>query len=126
MTPRSTIQLILVTVLWCLPLFGCGRSTVDPSGDLQGSWAENISIPGASLILTLNQAGPIVTGTGTYAIEAGRAGILQVAGTYTAPAISLTLSYDYGTARTFTGTRLDANHIGGTFSDGGVVTFTRR
>jgi hypothetical protein len=101
----------------------CGSPT-SPSAMLAGTWSENFSIVGASLVLTIDMTG---TGTGTYAIEAGRSGSVQVTGTVTQTTITLTLRYDYGLVRTFTGTSTDNNHVAGTFSDSsGVVVFTRR
>jgi hypothetical protein len=112
-------------LLW-LPLLllsACENSTA-PSTDLAGTWAENFSVPGASLVVTLDQAG---NGTGTYAIEAGRSGTLQVTGTFTRPTVVLVIQYDYGPVRTFAGTLVDASHITGSFGDSsGILTFTRR
>ena len=65
--------------------------------------------------------------SGTYAIEAGRSGVLQVTGSATSTTIMLTLQYDSGVVRTFTGTMSDPNHLTGTFSDTtGTVMFIRR
>jgi hypothetical protein len=75
-------------------------------------------------VLNLDAAG---NGQGTYAIEAGRSGILQVNGTSTGSMIKLAIQYDYGLALSFTGTLTDADHLVGTFSNNsGTVTFTRR
>jgi len=95
-----------------------------PSSTLAGSWRENFSIPGASLILTLDAAG---NGSGTYAIEAGRSGVVQVAGVVVQSGVTLTIRYDYGPVRTFTGMLADANHLTGVF-DGNpaTVVFTRQ
>jgi hypothetical protein len=62
-----------------------------------------------------------------YAIEAGRAGSVQVAGTLVRPTITLVIRYDYGLVRTFTGTLIDGNHLTGSFADSSdLLTFTRR
>jgi hypothetical protein len=91
---------------------------------LAGTWAENFSIVGASLVLTIDPAG---NGTGTYAIEAGRSGSVHVTGAVTQTTITLTLRYDYGLARTFSGALTDNSHLAGTFDDSaGTVVFTRR
>jgi hypothetical protein len=113
------IRLLLLTLLLTL---ACD-STTAPSSDVAGTWAENFSFPGASLVVTLDQSG---SGTGTYAIEAGRSGTLEVSGTYTRPTVMWVLQYDYGAVRSFAGTLVDANHISGNFADStGMVTFTR-
>ena len=104
-------------------VFACG-SPMAPSSAWAGTWAENFGFPGASLILTIDAAG---NGDGTYAIEAGRSGTLQVTGTVMPTMVTLTIRYDYGVVRTFTGTLSDANHLTGMFADSaGTAVFTRR
>jgi hypothetical protein len=73
-----------------------------------GTWAENFSFPGASLVVTVDAFG---NGSGTYAIEAGRSGVVQVHGTVGHATIMLTIQYDSGLVRTFTGSLSDANHL---------------
>src|SRR5215467_9780046 len=98
-----------------LALLGSACSTpTSPSPVLAGTWAENFSIAGASLVLVIDASG---NGNGTYAIEAGRSGQVQVTGALTQTQIALAIRYDYGLVRTFTGTLTDANHLGGTFND---------
>ncbi len=102
----------------------CSTSPIAPSPTVAGTWAEVFTVAGASLVVTLDAAG---NGTGTYAIEAGRSGAVQVIGTVTAARVMLVIAYDYGSVRTFSGTLTDANHLTGTFADAtGAVTFTRR
>jgi hypothetical protein len=97
---------------------------VSPAPDLAGTWAEQFSIPGASLIMTLDHSG---NGQGTYAIEAGRSGTVQVTGTVVGSAATLVIQYDYGVAETLTGSLTDAGHFVGSFgASTGTVTFTRR
>jgi hypothetical protein len=104
-------------------IVGCSSPSA-PSAAVAGTWAENFSIVGASLIVAVDNAG---NGSGTYAIEAGRSGVLQVTGQVAASTLTLTIRYDYGAVRTFTGTLTDANHLSGTFDDSaGTVMFTRR
>ena len=101
-----------------------------PAADVQGTWDADFNIPGAALVLDLNQSDSTVTGSGTYAIEAGRSGTVQEIGSYSRPAISLRITYDYGRAETFTGTVLNAQHMFGTVSDSAghtsALSFTRR
>src|ERR1700681_1455411 len=97
---------------------------MSPSPTLAGTWAANSSIPGASLVLTVDAFG---NGSGTYAIEAGRSGAVQVMGTLVQTRVTLTIHYDYGPVRTFAGTLSDTNHLAGAFDDNsGTVVFTRR
>src|SRR5262245_12017193 len=98
-------------LLCALILISACSNPTAPSAALAGTWAENVSIVGASLILAVDGSG---NGSGTYAIEAGRSGTFVV-------------RYDYGPVRTFTGTQTDADHLSGTFDDSsGAVVFTRR
>ena len=107
----------------CALVSACASSTV-PSPTVAGTWAENFSFPGASLIVTVDASG---NGSGTYAIEAGRSGVVQVHGTVGQATIILTIQYDSGLVRTFTGTLSDANHLTGVFDDTvGTVVFARR
>jgi hypothetical protein len=98
--------------------------------DLAGTWAADVGIPGASLDFTLAQTDGQLAGQGTYSIEAGRAGTLQVDGVYQRPAVTLSIRYDYGVTETYVGTVLNAGHMTGTISDsrgqGFPLTFTRR
>ena len=55
-----------------------------------------------------------ITGTGTYVQEAGRAGTLQVVGTYHRPSINLSLHYDFSQDPAYyVGTVQDGSHIAG-------------
>ncbi len=92
--------------------FAC-TGNVGPANNLSGTWSANYSFPGSSLVLTLSQQGPSITGTGTYQIEAGRAGTLQVVGGYRAPSLNLTLHYDTQSDAVYVGTVQDASHITG-------------
>ena len=108
---------------------GCS-SSLAPVADVQGIWTADYTVPGASLVLDLTQTNDAVEGTGTYSIEAGRAGNLQIRGTYGRPSITLNLTFDYGATGTYAGTVLDSRHVRGQISYGtGQVTsltFTRR
>jgi hypothetical protein len=107
-----------------LALTSACSSPAAPSSTVAGTWSENLSVPGASLIVTLDASG---NGNGTYAIEAGRSGVIQVSATEAPPALTLILRYDYGGVRTFHATQIDSNHLSGTFDDSAAtVVFTRR
>src|SRR5256885_9256458 len=90
---------------------------LSPTNDPSGTWAANFSLPGPSLVLNLEQGDGDIVGTGSYAIEAGRAGRLAFTGTYNRPDITLALHYDYGRDLTFTGSVQDARHMSGTLAD---------
>ena len=105
-------------------------TSLAPASDVRGTWAADFKVPGASLVLDLKQSDATVEGSGTYAIEAGRVGTLQVSGTYARPDITLNIAFDYGFTETYVGTVFDSQHMGGTVTDtaGHVSTlsFTRR
>jgi hypothetical protein len=113
---------LVVVLVFTLLLSACA-SPNSPSPNLAGSWAEDSSIPGASLTMTLDASG---NGRGAYAIEAGRSGAVNVTASIDRTMITLVIQYDYGLVQTFIGTLADANHLMGGFgSNSGTVTFTR-
>lgn len=96
-----------------LLLAGCGNGLA-PANDLSGTWAATYPFPGASLVLNLRQEGAVITGTGTYVQEAGRAGTVQVVGTYHRPSVNLSLHYDFSQdPASYVGTVQDSSHIAG-------------
>ena len=65
-----------------------------------------------------------MTGTGTYAIEAGRAGSTTIDGTVSGSTLTLTITRDYGLVESFTGTLIGATHLAGTLAiDGFAQSF---
>jgi len=96
-----------------LLLFGCGNG-LGPANDLSGTWAATYPFPGSSLDLNLTQTGAGITGTGTYQMEAGSGGTLQVVGTYQRPSVNLTLHFDFGQDQAYVGTVRDGSRIIGT------------
>jgi hypothetical protein len=118
--------LVLSFVLLSL---ACNTDVAAP-GELQGTWSADLNLPGASLVLDIVQNDGTIAGGGTYAIEAGRAGTLQVSGTYARPDISLTIARDFGLRQVFAGTVLDSRHMAGTITDeaghSSPLSFTRR
>jgi len=131
MTPARSLYVFgqAVGLLSLSALLSCSNGLA-PANDLGGTWAANFSVPGSSLVLTVAQADGHITGTGSYAIEAGRAGTLQFTGSYDRPRIALALHYDFGQNRLYSGTVTDDRHMSGILADsvgrGGAVTFTRR
>jgi len=84
-------------------LLSCSNGLA-PSNDLGGTWASNFPLPGSRIDLNLEQADRNITGTGSFAFEAGRAGTLTVTGSYDRPRIALVLHYDFGLNHTYSGT----------------------
>lgn len=118
----------LLLVLGLLPL-SC-TSSLAPASDVQGTWVADFNLPGASLVLDLKQSQALIQGTGSYAIEAGRVGTLEVSGSYPRPTITLVMSFDYGHTETYTGTVRDSQHMSGIVADSAghesTLSFTRR
>ena len=125
---RRLAPTTLLLVIATLALESCENATAPPS-DIAGIWAEDLAIPGASLILDIAQSGLALSGTGTYSIEAGRSGTLQIVGTYSRPDVSVSISFDYGLTETFTGTVRDSRHMSGSVASNGgssSLSFTRQ
>lgn len=70
---------------------------------LVGEWSQLYTIRGASFVFTLTAHDSTVSGTGSYAIEAGRSGTITVHGVAGANRTSLDFVYDYGTEAHFEG-----------------------
>jgi hypothetical protein len=96
-------------------LAACGDSS---STSISGTWVEKETLPGAKLILVLRDDSGTVSGVGSYTIEAGRTGTLNVTGTFHDPDVSLALVYDFGDTVAFTGTLKTATQMVGTFGGG--------
>lgn len=73
-------------------------------GVLAGQWSQDSTVVGSSVVLSLAVTDTVVTGTGTYTIEAGRPGTLTVSGVATPTHVSLDLTYDTGALAHFDGT----------------------
>src|SRR5579862_8569693 len=82
---RKTIFLVSLLGL------GCADSSA-PSGQLNGTWTHDYSIPGMGFQMTLATQGNAVSGTGTWAGEACCAGTVSVTGTLTDGALKLDLT----------------------------------
>jgi hypothetical protein len=84
-----------------------GRQTIS------GAWAHTAIGPVYREFMTLSQSGTHVTGTGEYAIEAGRAGPTLIEGDWSGSRLTLIITRDYGLRETFTGTLTDQKHLVG-------------
>ena len=116
-----------VSVLFLLS-FGC-HNAAEPLANLSGHWAAPYSVPGSSLEFTLSQLADSLHGSGTYAIEAGSAGTLELRGAYARPAVQLTLIYQFGTRLYFTGQVAGSRMVGTVTDSAGHVssrTFLKR
>lgn len=90
-----------------------------------GTWAHTGIGPVYRELMTLTQDGNRVSGTGTYAIEAGREGPTTIDGTLSGRTLTLTITRDYGLRETFTGTLTDPAHLVGKIAmDGFTQAFS--
>ena len=89
-------KLRLVPAFLSLWVVGCHVATDPADVNLAGCWAKQIEIAGSALSFTLSEADGTISGTGTFAIEAGRNGTLVVSGRRSGKDLWLTLNYDFG------------------------------
>lgn len=78
----------------------CSHDVTQPSdgpgpSDFTGSWTQNlgVSVPGVQFLLALRDSGQAVTGTGTWANEAGPSGALVANGTPVGDSAHLQIIY---------------------------------
>jgi hypothetical protein len=108
----------IVAVASLLLLSGCGGGDSAPPV-VDGKWAAPTVIVGSSMAMSLASQQSSVTGTGTYAAEAGASGTFTVSGTYQPPRLSLVLQYDNGHTGSYSATLSDASHMNGTITSSG-------
>ncbi len=102
---------------------GC-RNSAEPASDLSGQWAVTYSFPGSSFEFTLTQVNDSLHGTGSFAMEAGSAGTLDVRGAYARPAVALVFAYESGRHEYFTG-QVERSRMVGTATDSAGHTYPR-
>ena len=125
---RKLLPIFLILAVGCLETTSLSISTCSGAGTggICGVWVADPTVPGSSLVLSLQLRDGVLSGTGTYSIEAGRSGDLDVGGTYSAPVVEMRLAYDYGFVAPFTGTLTSSRQIVGTFlnSSGQAIPLT--
>jgi len=96
MTKRNHIALALAAIL----IAACAHDSSSPEtrpgpSDVSGSWGQKFgtTIPGVQFLLALRDSQQVVTGTGTWANEAGPSGSLVASGTAIADSIHLRIIY---------------------------------
>jgi hypothetical protein len=91
---------------------------------MSGSWTATSLPVGSSIAFQLTEQDSKLAGVGGYRIEAGRAGLLTVAGKRSGNDVALALAYDNGNKAAYAATLVDASHMSGTlaFQDGSTST----
>src|SRR5437868_3980555 len=84
MRTRTRLGLALVTFLGA-----CTASPTEIASSITGSWALVEVIPGNGLAMTIAAHGSTLSGTGTFAGEAGPSGTVQLTGAVAGVTISL-------------------------------------
>jgi hypothetical protein len=113
-------------------LHGCGSPAqpFPPTSDdglallLHATWAQQGTVVGSSLVLTLGSFGLMLSGTGQYAIEAGRSGTLTLTGSVSNERVHLDIVYDIGALAQFDGTLADRNTLTGALHNGPPQSLT--
>lgn len=80
---------------------------------LVGTWTQLHLVPGASFAFTVTADDSTVSGSGYYAIEAGRSGTMTVHGVAGARRTTLDFRYDSGTEAHFDGSPADGGLLEG-------------
>lgn len=133
---RQTVKHVVLPVFVAIVAASCAGRQADStspgirqdlSGDqsISGKWATTAIGPVYRESMTLTQTGTHVTGTGQYAIEAGRQGPTTIEGDWVAGTLTLAIKRDYGQLEAFSGTLTDATHlVGALVIDGNKQEFT--
>jgi len=117
---RANLRTSIVAIAAAIMGAACSSRQADSTapgilGDraIAGTWAHTGIGPVYRELMTLTQDGNHVSGTGMYAIEAGREGPTTIDGTLSGRTLTLTITRDYGVRETFTGTLTDPVHLVG-------------
>ena len=108
MMQSARVILALITVVLLAPIAACrgGGDMTSPGtsgSDLAGSWSRIGNVPGSSFELGLALSDTVITGTGTFAVEAGHAGTLMVSGFRSGTTVRLVIVTDAGVTEHFNG-----------------------
>lgn len=124
---HTSVRTSIVAMSAAIMGVACSTRQADSTGDrrgdpvFSGTWAHTAIGPVYRESMTLSQVGAHVTGTGTYAIEAGRAGPTTIDGTVSGSTLTLTITRDYGLVESFTGKLIGATHLAGTLAIDGFA-----
>jgi hypothetical protein len=97
--------------------------------DLGGTWARVGTVVGSSTVLTLSVADTVISGTGTFALEAGASGTLTVSGVIAGTVVKFDIVTSIGLTEHFNGQLTSPGMLSGslwTDSDPVATTFRRQ
>ena len=127
-------SLLLALVLTVASLSACATETaprfVPTAHDVQASWSATPTFPGNSFVMALQESSGTVTGTGTFAGEAGPFGALAISGSATPDSVHLQIVYKFDpifntlrqdTAQ-FSGALVTLDSLRGTLTRGGTAS----
>jgi hypothetical protein len=112
---------------------GCSNAVdlKDPNvvaAELRGTWARSFTVPGVSTVLVISVQDLTVTGTGTFADEAGPSGTLAITGQVTTqqmgrPVVQIDFAQSDGFTGHFSGVLTNANSLDGIvwYSSAGIT-----
>ena len=137
---HTNLETLIISTAAAIMAASCSARQTDTtaprvSGDrvgvktVAGNWAHTGIGPVYREFMTLSQTGDRISGTGTYAIEAGREGPTTIDGTLVGKTMSLTITRDYGLRESFTGTLTDASHVVGRLTIDGyaqVISYSKQ
>jgi hypothetical protein len=89
---------------------------------LAGTWAHSPAPPSYRETMTLTQRGDSVSGSGTFATEAGLSGTTSITGTFARDSLTLFIVRDIGVTEVFAGAFKDPTHLQGTLSIDGQAS----
>jgi hypothetical protein len=125
---RANLRTSISTIAAAIMALACSARQADSTAPgilgerpVAGTWAHTAIGPVYRELMTLTQDGDHVSGTGTYAIEAGREGPTAISGTISGRTLTLTITRDYGLVESFTGRLTDPTHLAGTLSIDGFA-----
>jgi hypothetical protein len=126
------LRTVICGIALAVGLQGCGSPTqpFPPTSDgglaqlLDGTWAQQRTVIGSSLVLTFLADGTSLAGTGRYAMEAGRSGTLTFTGSVSNQRVHLDIVYDSGAVAQFDGTLGDRNTLTGAIHNGPPQSLT--
>jgi hypothetical protein len=105
---------LITAVAAAVLLAGCQSDPMGTSSaTMAGQWVRTSGVIGSQLSFVLDENASTVSGTGVYALEAGKSGTFRVTGTVMGSAVKLDLVFDDQSQAHFSGTRARSDVMAG-------------